>query len=223
MNKNPDDLFFQFREYDIEIKNKIKSLDICNKKIFLYFSSFVSNKLSEIDKSKLNHLFDILNNLHLDENYIGYLTHPIRIAYSYANNLSTPSFDDISLALCHNIIELGFEEELKKFPNLISDEVWRKIRLLTIERSRSKDDSYLNYYYDNINKVPNLMLLKTLDKLDNTLWWVKLDHIKPYDSMVVKKYVCPRIITKNPFLSEYLLNLTDYVLDKNVRLNFKLN
>ena len=67
MNKNPDDLFFQFREYDIEIKNKIKSLDICNKKIFLYFSSFVSNKLSEIDKSKLNHLFDILNNLHLDE------------------------------------------------------------------------------------------------------------------------------------------------------------
>ena len=84
---------------------------------------------------------------------------------------------------------MGFEEELKKFPNLISDEVWRKIRLLTIERSRSKDDSYLNYYYDNINKVPNLMLLKTLDKLDNTFMVGKAGPYKPYDSMVVKNYV----------------------------------
>jgi len=222
MNQNSDDLFFKFRKYDIEIKTKIKSLNVCNKKIFTNFHNLLSQKLIEIDNGKLNELFNILNNLHLDETYIGYLTHPIRVAYSYIDYLKEPSFDDVSLALCHNIIELGFEQELKKNHNLISDLVWRKIKLLTIVRERSKDELYLDYYYDNINRVPNLMLLKTLDKLDNTLWWVKLNHIKPYDSMIVKEYVCPRIFSENPSLSEYLFNLTDYVLDKNVRLTFKL-
>ena len=223
MIHNFDNLFFTFRDYDSEIESKIKSLDICNKKLFKSLQNFLNQKFEKIDNNKLNNFFDILNNLNYDDTYKGYLTHPIRLTYSYINNLKKPSFDDVSLALCHNIIEIGFENLMRKYPQLISNEVWKNIKILTIKRSRSQEESYLNYYYDSINRDPKLMLLKTLDKLDNTLWWVKLDHIKPYDSMVVKEYVCPRVMDKHPTLAKYLYDLTDYVLDKNVRLSFSMS
>ena len=73
---------------------------------------------------------------------------------------------EIKFALAHNIIENGYLEEIK---NNLEDTQIEKIKILTIDRKR-KNLSYLNTYYSNIEKhSQNLIIFKSLDKLDNLL------------------------------------------------------
>ena len=46
----------------------------------------------------------------------------------------------------------------------------QKIKILTIDRSKEKNLDYLNLYYNNIEKhSKNLLIFKSIDKLDNLL------------------------------------------------------
>ena len=223
MTNNLYSLFFKKRDFDYEIKSKLKSLKSSDEILFNFLREFCKLKKLDINFEKLDNLFLNLTKMPFEDSYKGYLTHPIRVTFSFIDNLNSPNYDDVSLALCHNIIEMGFEKELKKTPELISEKVWNLIDKLTINREKSKNLEYLNVYYDNINKEKNLMLLKALDKLDNTLWWVQLDHVTSYDVLVVKEFVCPRVKVKNKDIADYLNKLTDYVLDKKIRLNYSKN
>ena len=44
MIQNLDNLFFTFRDYDSEIESKIRSLDVCNKKLFKSLENFLNQK-----------------------------------------------------------------------------------------------------------------------------------------------------------------------------------
>ena len=77
------------------------------------------------------------------------------------------SVQEIKFALAHNIIENGFLGEIKN--SLEKDEI-EKIKILTIDRNKEKNLDYLNIYYNNIEKhSKNLLIFKSLDKLDNLL------------------------------------------------------
>ncbi len=66
----------------------------------------------------------------------------------------------------------------------------------------------------------NLILIKALDKLDNTFGWVKMD-MSGYYSDVVLHFVCPRLEKVNCDLTKYLRELTYYVLKESTKKKYE--
>ena len=85
----------------------------------------------------------------------------------YFQNIKNVNVDDIKFILSHNIIECDI---FKKFKNNLTDKQVKKIQILTIDRKREKNQSYLKFFYDQIFKhSTNLFIFKSLDKMDNAL------------------------------------------------------
>lgn len=202
-----EDFFFKFDDFKTEINRKIKSRSINIKILFNNFIKRLENN-PNIEIQKINHTFDSLIQLPFDKIYKNYLSHPIRVADSFKFIKTTT--DEINFGLCHNIIENGFLGNLEE-THLNKKQV-EKIKILTIDRKKEKEQKYLNEYYDKIeNYSEELMIFKSLDKLDNTL----LGTIFPFGEHhvhVVKNYVCPRVKKYNSKIGNYLYDLVDYVV-----------
>jgi len=218
--------FFSNRDFDNEIKSKLKSLRVSPDNLAIAFVDHVLPRyFGEDERKQISLLIQHLQKFPFDLVYKNYLSHPIRVAASYCLFLDKPTYDDVVLALWHNIIEAELELPEKVDPDnrLLSDKVRDEIKRLTIDRSRQKELSYLNAYYDNLlegQSKSNLILVKALDKLDNTFGWVKTD-MNGYYSDVVLYFVCPRLEKVNFNLAKYLRELTYYVLKESTKKKYE--
>ena len=117
------------------------------------------------------------------------------------------SAQEIKFVLAHNIIENGFLDELKK--NLEKKEI-EKIKILTIDRSKEKNLDYLNIYYNNIEKhSKNLLIFKSLDKLDNLLIGEKY-LFNDRSLNLLKNQICFRLKKYNTRLHDYIYNAINF-------------
>jgi len=225
MKTAPTNYFFNYGNFDEEIMKKLDSLETpLNDLMRGIWVQPELRCLSRENKTRLDNLYRHLSSLPFDRIYSNYLSHPIRVTASYALVLGTTSYDDLALAMCHNLKEAGFLAEFDQENQFLNQSTKDRIMRLTIDRSREKNANYLKCYYDDIKAhSKNLMILKALDKLDNIFWWVAFD-LDTYHANIVLDFVCPRIKKICPRLEEYLRTLVPYVLSPVVKEKFdKLN
>ena len=180
------------------------------KDIFNYFISYYLKEYDEKEIDDIKNFFSKLVVLNFDKIYKNYLSHPIRLAQMWISINKKVPVSEIKFALAHNIIENGYLEEIK---NNLEDNQIKKIKILTIDRKKEKNLSYLNTYYSNIEKhSQNLIIFKSLDKLDNLLIGEKY-LFNEYSVNLLKNEVCSR-------LNKYNTKLNNYIID-TINLNKK--
>ena len=217
-----EDLFFEFKNFDEEIRKKFLSLEAPTHSLVKQLLRILreAEVCRESDLTRIEQLLKVLTNISLENVYQNYLSHPIRVTASLTHVLRTGSYDAISLALCHNMIEAGYAEKVAFLSEHLSSEVSKAIDLLTIDRAREHDSEYLQEYYERIeNHSQELSLLKALDKLDNILWWPHF-KIEPHQVYVVEKYVIPMVRTRYPKIAQYIDELVPYVLLDETKAKF---
>lgn len=214
-------LFFRAEAFDQEIIRKFESRKTNPLTLMEALIVHLNQKgMSAEDLEKLSELFSqFLQNMPLNQKTPHYLTHPIRVAASWADYLESPDYENMALALCHNLMEVS-PEVLPGLPSdYLSKENRQFIEVLTIDRDQEKDKSYLKKYYDGIERE-GLMLLKAMDKLDNTFGWV-LANLEAYHSEIIFEEVCPRVSRTHRKLGEYLRQLTSFVLEPENKDHFR--
>lgn len=216
-------LFFNFHDYDKEIESKMISQKIP--------SSFLIEALCRLLAESGTSSYDIQRTQDLFSNYLSgtsfdrekphYLSHPIRVTASYLICSGNFNYDAASLGLCHNLKEKSGNSFRTSIPEYYLSRTNKdKIEVLTIDRDQEKDKAYLDQFYEKIAVDNSLLLLKALDKLDNTLIWPMHD-LEKYHADIVLEQVCPRIRTSYPRLSEYLTGLTKFVVTPEAQKKFR--
>jgi len=199
--------FFNYEKIQIEEFKKRQSLLIPSKDLFENFITFSPKKFDKNEINDIKSFFSNLLSLDFDKIYKNYLTHPIRVAHMWILINQSVSAQEIKFVLAHNIIENGFLDELKK--NLEKKEI-EKIKILTIDRNKENNLDYLNIYYSNIEKhSKNLLIFKSLDKLDNLLIGEKYlfdDH----SLNLLKNQICFRLKKYNTRLHDYIYNAINF-------------
>ena len=141
-----------------------------------------------------------------------YLIHPIRVTDSYLSNSQECNYADVEFGLCHNIIENSPSsvEDLN-----LSKTSLEKINLLTIDRNQERDFVYLDLYYSDISEYSdNLLIFKTLDKIDNALWWPSMT-VDEYYYTVIEKFIFPRLESISLYHHQYFKGLLDFIRNRN--------
>lgn len=208
---------------DEEIQKKILSRKTSSDELMKHlFEKLEDKRISPRDLSKVGKLYEeFLLGSRFNQENAEYLSHPIRVTASYVDYLKQVTYEDVALGLCHNLKEKLGDEYQKVSDEFVPRSVKSAIEVLTIDRRREKDHAYLKEFYDGIEQAgKNLMLLKALDKLDNTLIWVLLD-LESYHAEIVLNFVCPRIAKSYPGLERYLRTLTQYVVTEKAKNQFR--
>jgi len=199
--------FFNYEKIQIEEFKKRQSLLIPSKDLFENFITFSPKKFDKNEINDIKSFFSNLLSLDFDKIYKNYLTHPIRVAHMWILINQSVSAQEIKFVLAHNIIENGFLDELKK--NLEKKEI-EKIKILTIDRNKENNLDYLNLYYNNIEKhSKNLLIFKSLDKLDNLLIGEKYLFNK-HSLNLLKNQICFRLKKYNTRLYDYMCNIINF-------------
>ncbi len=133
-----------------------------------------------------------------------YLLHPFRVAKILVAYADETSFDQVKLALAHNIIEV-VSNSSKLIREIVTPSIFNKIKLLTVDRSSQWDWSYKEDYYQKIKKSISMSRVKIADKLDNIFL---LDQ-NP-DVEVKRKYIYELETFVIPLTRKFLPNLEDY-------------
>lgn len=217
------DLFFSFASFDEEIRKKLVSME--TPPDVLIDALFILLRDHSIDKNvfrKLKKIFQEFLSKTSWEGEHNYLAHPIRVAASLVCLGEPIDYNILALALCHNLKEKLGAAFTAMDETFLSQRVKASIETLTIERASERDPEYLEKFYSRLEgSKEGLMLLKSLDKLDNVLSWVLWD-IDPYHAEVVLRYVCPRIASCYPRLERYLRELVGYVSSAEAKAEFRL-
>lgn len=200
--------FFDYGPFDLEVARKQASLELPPNEL-------AKPLLERLALPRLSELWSRLEQLPFDHIYPGYLTHPVRVAVAFADE-GYDAFDDAALALCHNVIEAGFADEVEPFLGSAGLEA---VERLTIDRAREHDPSYLAGFYHSLATDRRLLLLKGFDKLDNMLWWPCFE-VDNHDATVVTDYLYPLLREVHPRLASYVRRLTDYARSPGVRSRF---
>ena len=130
----------------------------------------------------------------------------------YYQNIKNVTIDEIQFILTHNIIECNFFYKIKKYLN---DEQIKKIKILTIDRNKEKKNNYLRKYYSTIYKYSkNLLIFKSLDKMDNALIGDKI-LFSDEALKILEKFIFPKLKKNNYNLYLYQKNLIKYA-KKNI-------
>ena len=199
--------FFNYEKIQIEEFKKRQSLLIPSKDLFENFITFSPKKFDKNEINDIKSFFSNLLSLDFDKIYKNYLTHPIRVAHMWILINQSVSAQEIKFVLAHNIIENGFLDELKK--NLEKKEI-EKIKILTIDRNKENNLDYLNIYYSNIEKhSKNLLIFKSLDKLDNLLIGEKY-LFNDRSLNLLKNQICFRLKKYNTRLHDYIYNAINF-------------
>ena len=207
LKNQKESLFFSFESVELETLKKKQSLLMSPKNLF---GSFVKSSLKNFNSNEIKDIenfFLKLTSLHFDKIYKNYLSHPIRLSHMwFLINQSVP-VQEIKFILAHNVIENGFFDQLEN--NLEKREI-EKIKILTIDRNKEKNLDYLNLYYNNIEKhSKNLLIFKSLDKLDNLLIGEKYLFNK-HSINLLKNQICFRLKKYNTRLRDYIHNAINF-------------
>jgi (p)ppGpp synthase/HD superfamily hydrolase len=138
-----------------------------------------------------------------------YLLHPIRVAA--LSGLFNREYINLSIqvGLLHNVYELAKIERSEivyKYGNAVDS----ALSTLRIDRSKQRNNEYLQNYYTSIGNLPNnLGLVKVIDKLDNlyTLDSTSTKEMKKLYLREVKMFVVPLCNKVSPFLDSPLREL----------------
>lgn len=99
-----------------------------------------------------------------------YLSHPFRVARVAMTLRDGPDARTFTVGTLHNVYEIGNVGEAHLVERGVAPDDAAAIRLLTIDRSRETDPSYLRAFYGAIEAHSEwLALVRTVDKLDNVL------------------------------------------------------
>jgi len=223
IERNGKEFFFAFENFDREISKKLVSQRVnADQLMEILVHELRTTPLTPAELQHLNSCYRHLSAFPFDNIYPNYLTHPIRVAASFARTLDAVTIDDITLALCHNIRETGFAETIDTEGRFLTASVRNCIETLTIDRAQERDKAYLGEFYDRIAAVSeSLMLFKALDKLDNMLSYVQ-DDLESYHFGVVTEFVCPRVDESYPEVARYLRDLTHYVQTDSAKARFRV-
>nr|AAR37705.1 hypothetical protein MBMO_EBAC750-02H05.23 [uncultured marine bacterium 440] len=199
--------FFNYEKIQIEELKKKQSLLISPKDLFDNFVTSSLKKFNEHEIKGIKNFFSDLLSLDFDKIYKNYLSHPIRLAHMWIFINQSVSVQEIKFVLAHNIIENGFLDEMK---NKLEKKEIEKIKTLTIDRNKEKNLNYLNIYYSNIeNLSKNLLIFKSLDKLDNLLIGEKY-LFDDYSLNLLKNQICSRLKKYNKRLHDYIYNAINF-------------
>lgn len=223
MERNGRELFFAFENFDREISKKLISQSVnADQLMEIFVRELGKTQLTPAEVQHLSACYRHLRAFPFDNIYHNYMTHPIRVAASFARTVDAVTIDDITLALCHNIRETGFAESIDTEGRFLTTSVRNCIETLTIDRAQERDTAYLGEFYDRIAAVSeSLMLFKALDKLDNMLSYVQ-DDLESYHFEVVTQFVCPRVEESYPEVARYLRDLTHYVRTDAAKARFRV-
>ena len=215
-------IFFCFRNFDVEIRNKIDSLEESSERLFLFLIRILKEKgMASRDIQTIRTLYGVLQNSEIQYTEKNYLNHPLRVTASWLLPRETVSLDDVVIGLCHNIRETG-----KGHLNFIEHDFFSsknrdKLDCLTIDRSKERNIEYLEMFYDRIADFDSdLIVLKGFDKLDNKLMYPLFD-VEQYHFDVVQNFVCPRLEGRNKKLADYLFALAKYVASDPVKIKYR--
>jgi hypothetical protein len=212
-----ENAFFAYGDLDTEIAKKLDSMTWEHTEAANYFGEFVA--LTEFDaatQATCLEMFEGISNAYISLN--NSIVHPLRVMVSYILAGAELTFDNVALGLCHNIREVGkgdFDWFEQKF---LSPAVRTQIEILSIDRSRERDNTYMEGYYQGI-EAQGLMPFKGFDKLDNFLCFVSRD-VQPFYYGVVERHVCPPLKTSDPRLSDYLNEVSQYARIPKVRQHY---
>jgi hypothetical protein len=201
-------LLFSFGDVAAEIAKRLHAEHIDTRQ---HIDAFVSAHRAFADAPGWRSAFDVLSSMADPQSPLSgfsphYKRHAIRVAAIYLRVRGNAArSQDLSLALLHNLIEVGGDAAIDMLHHFDASEVDR-IKTLTIDRARERDPAYLNGYYDRLLDT-GLLLFKCCDKLDNHLTYVKLDLDRHHYS-VVEDYLCPRLTAVSPDMANYLLQVT---------------
>lgn len=101
-----------------------------------------------------------------------YINHALKVALILSDELKIHDADTICVALLHDVVERGNDQETEKFHYLkenFGDDVSHIVQSLTEPRTvKETRDQSLQSYFDNISKSSKtLRLVKLADRLDN--------------------------------------------------------
>ena len=214
--------FFEFASLDTEIRHKLESMKVPSGELF---SSLVrtarADGLDDDGGRRISELF-----VALCEKFDGAadkptLNHPIRVAATWGKISGRHSYETLAFGLCHNIRENGGNALKNIEAAFLSANSRDMIGLLTIDRERERDFSYLSSYYDAIEQASgDLLIFKGLDKLDNFLSYAIYD-LDPYYFMVLDDFVTPRLTQKHAKLAAYLQNVADRVRTSDAKTTYR--
>jgi hypothetical protein len=133
-----------------------------------------------------------------------YLSHPFRVARILLGLDPAPSARTFVLGTLHNVYEIGGTSESALAERGVPGDIARAIRLLTIDRPRENDVSYLTDFYGAIEEA-GLGLFRTVDKLDNVLGLELLEEgpIKTSYIDLAERFVGPIARRLSPTLGDY--------------------
>mgnify|MGYP001413553157 CR=1 FL=1 len=129
----------------------------------------------------------------------------------YFQNIKDTNVDDIKFILSHNIIECNC---FNKFRNNLNYRQIKKIKILTIDRNKEQNQLYLKSFYNGIFKYSsNLLIFKSLDKMDNALIGDKI-LFSDYALKIFEKHIFIKLKKSNQKLFNASYKVSRYVFSK---------
>jgi|GEM_PF-2929475 len=214
--------FFDFEPMDVEIRRKLESMHATSDDLFAELvGGAKTDGLGQDGVTRIEGLYAALCEQNAGDGDGSALNHPIRVAATWWKMSGKHIYETLAFGLCHNIRETGNNALQGIEDAFLSSASRGAIGLLTIDRGRERDLSYLASYYDAIVEHGNgLMTLKGLDKLDNFLSYPLYD-LDPYYFMVVDDYVTPRLAKENAALASYLQSVADCVRTESAKVTYR--
>jgi len=134
-----------------------------------------------------------------------YLSHPLRVAKLGLQLLDSPSAEIVSMGVLHNAFEISGIDESDLVSTGYSQRLAKGIRLLTVDRKRQSDETYLSEFYRRIEEFgKDLALIKSIDKLDNLLAFQLIDGpVRDEYLELTSRFVTPMAARLSPRLGDY--------------------
>jgi (p)ppGpp synthase/HD superfamily hydrolase len=149
-----------------------------------------------------------------------YISHPVRVASMVVRIIQDEPHRPTVLGLIHNVYEIGglAESDLIQadFDRFIAD----AIRVLTVDRSRQWDPSYLEPYYESIEQFgAEAALVRCLDKLDNLLAFelIREENNRSKYLDLAHRFVVPMAKRLSSDLGDYMGGVIAYMSARGCR------
>lgn len=142
-----------------------------------------------------------------------YLSHPIRVAKIAFQLLAQPAVETVSIGLLHNVFEVTGLREADLLAAGFSERLASGIRLMTVDRERQFNETYLKDFYGRILEFgEDLALVKCVDKLDNLLAFQLFDGaVRDEYLETTSRFVTPLAAHLSPRFGEYFGAVIDYM------------
>lgn len=207
-------IFLEFGPIEDEVARRILSESMTPRDLWSRAITDTMKNHPQLDRGRLDYLWAVLENCPFDRIYPNYLNHPIRVFHGLQSLGKVVSQDIMETALCHNILELMDDEQIKNAlfemsREFLSSRSLRALATLRIDRKQEMVASYMAHYYTLLGKSErSLRQLKMVDKIDNYITNLLLAPEANYrERMIFRKFLVPMCAFDDAFLASYIEKL----------------